>query len=105
MSNANHERPEQQPAGRSAELLLYHLPHCPYCRKVRRAAAELGIELELVDISRDEAARRLLFSARGRATVPVLRIPTTDGFELLPESDDIVAFLRDLDRAPRAVAA
>ena len=47
----------------------------------------------------------MLLAARGRATVPVLRIPTDDGFELLPESDDIVAYLRAGTLASQSVAA
>jgi glutaredoxin len=77
-------------------LSLYHLPYCPYCHKVRRAAAALGIELELRDISNDRAARRMLNKKLGRSTVPVLRIETRGGVELLPESDDIVAYLQDI---------
>lgn len=75
-------------------LSLYHLPACPFCLKVRRAADTLGIELRLIDISRDRAAREHLRAARGRTTVPVLSIPTDDGEQLLPESNDIVAYLR-----------
>ena len=77
-------------------LALYHLPTCSYCIKVRREADRLGIELDLIDISRDPAARQVLLDWRGRATVPVLSIPTDDGVELLPESDDIVAYLREV---------
>ena len=84
---------------------LYHLPYCGYCRKVRRAADELGIPLQLIDIRSDRSARELLLMARGQTTVPVLRIPTADGFELLPESDDIVAFLRDRARERQRAAA
>ena len=73
---------------------LYHLPLCPYCLKVRRAAARLGIDLRLVDVSEQPAARQRLLAARGRATVPVLAIATEAGEDLLPESDDIVEYLR-----------
>lgn len=94
---------------------LYHLPTCPFCRRVRRAAAELDIPLQLVDISEDPAARGLLMMTRGRTTVPVLRVdeaaraagasPPADkvidlpgGDQLLPESADIIEFLRDVHR-------
>lgn len=79
---------------------LYHLPGCPFCLKVRRAAAELGIGLTLIDVSEDRDARAYLIEKRGRATVPVLAIPVEDssgeGVVLLPESDDIIAYLRSL---------
>jgi glutaredoxin len=61
---------------------------------VRRAAAELGLELALVDLNEDSTARSVLLQARGRATVPVLRIPKDNGDLFLGESTDIVAFLR-----------
>ena len=56
-------------------MTLYHRKWCPYCIRVRRAADRLGIELRLVDIGREPAARDMLIAARGRATVPVLEIP------------------------------
>lgn len=80
---------------------LYHLAWCPYCLKVRRAADRLGIDLDLIDISRTPGARDRLVDELGRGTVPVLAIPTDDGERLLPESDDIVAFL---ERAASAAA-
>ncbi|MEM7158677.1 MAG: glutathione S-transferase N-terminal domain-containing protein [Myxococcota bacterium] len=89
----------------TATLSLYHLRTCPFCLKVRRAAAELGIELELIDIAADPAARRRLLDARGRTTVPVLSIPSEDGETLLPESDDIVAYLRRHVATLRSTAA
>ncbi len=74
---------------------LYHLPYCGFCHKVRRAASRLGIELELRDITANHVARRFLMKTLGRTTVPVLCIETPDGIELLPESDDIVAYLEE----------
>ena len=79
---------------------LYHLPGCPYCRRVRRAAAALGIELDLIDVSRDADALQLLWRRRGRATVPVLRI----GDELLGESADIIAYLEAVAERQAEVA-
>lgn len=78
------------------ELTLFHLRGCPYCHKVRRAAHRLGIPLQLVEVREQPWARELLLAARGRATVPVLRITDVDGVSLLPESDDIVAYLERL---------
>ena len=77
-----------------ARFVLYELPTCPFCIRVRRAAQELNIPLELVDIRKDPQARERLIEANGRSTVPVLGIPTPDGERLMPESRDIIAFLR-----------
>lgn len=89
-----------------APLTLYHLGYCPYCQKVRRAAAELGIDLALVDVDEEPAARQYLIDHLGRSTVPVLGIPTESGEQLLPESDDIVVYLRANAKhlTPRRVA-
>lgn len=78
----------------NAPLSLYHLSYCPFCHKVRRAAAELGIELNLIDIAESPEAREHLRAERGRTTVPVLSIPAAQGEILLPESDDIIAYLQ-----------
>lgn len=80
---------------RSNHLALYHFDTCPFCRIVRRAAKELGVELELRDIFDDPQHRRALIAERGRATVPVLLITSDDGTEeWMPESRDIIDYLR-----------
>lgn len=73
-------------------LTLYHLESCMYCKRVRRATAALGVEVELRDIERDPQARAALLEAMGRTTVPVLHI---EGERWLPESADIVRYLYD----------
>lgn len=77
-------------------LTLYQMPFCPYCVDVRRAAEELGIELHYVDVGRDREARNMLYERRGRGTVPVLGIPEDGGERLMGESQDIIAYLRDV---------
>ena len=54
----------------------------------------LGVDVELRDIFQHPEHRAALIDARGRATVPVLRITSTDGEDRwMPESRDIVRFL------------
>jgi len=79
---------------RADDLALYHYEGCGYCARVRRALADLDVEVELRDIERDSAHLRALVEARGRRTVPVLRIRHPEGDEWMPESSDIVAYLR-----------
>ncbi len=80
-------------------LSLYHFESCPYCRRVRRALRDLGVEaeVELRDVQRDPEARAALLEATGRPTVPVLRIGSivSSGVEdrWMPESGDIVRYL------------
>ena len=74
-------------------LALYMTPYCPFCHRVQRAIERLGIDVELRDIFADSAHRDALVGARGRATVPVLRIATDEGDRWMPESRDIIRYL------------
>lgn len=69
---------------------LFIMSTCPYCQKVLRYM-EGGIELPLLDITRDPAARERLVEVGGKAQVPCLFI---DGAPLY-ESDDIIAYLKE----------
>jgi glutaredoxin 2 len=53
--------------------------------------------VELLEIFDEPGYRDELVEARGRATVPVLRITAPDGEQrLMPESRDIVRYLKTL---------
>jgi len=76
------------------ELVLYHYRGCSFCAMVTSAIDRLGLNVELRDIFEDRRYRDQLVAARGRATVPVLRITSPDGEERwMPESRDIVHYL------------
>ncbi len=77
-------------------LALYETPFCPFCVRVRRVIAELGIEVESRDTLANPEFRRELLEARGRGTVPVLRrmLPSGES-RWMPESADIIHYLRD----------
>jgi len=80
----------------SDKFQLYHFDGCFFCSVVRDAADDLGVELELRDIYDNPDYKKDLLALRGRQTVPVLRIVTADGgVEWLPESRDIVRYLRE----------
>ncbi len=76
-------------------LALYYTPTCPFCIRVLRVIDELGIAVELRDISSDDQYRAELVEARGRATVPVLRCTSRTRDRWMPESADIIRYLRD----------
>lgn len=79
-----------------AGLALYQYRGCPFCARVRRALARLGIEVELRDTLADRASADELLAATGRRTVPVLRIRAEDGVtRWLPESAEIIAYLEE----------
>ncbi len=77
-------------------LALYHFDGCPYCARVRQAIARLGLDVELRDIRTSRRHWEDLVAARGRRTVPVLKIDAPDGGETwMPESADIVRYLEE----------
>ena len=84
--------PSETPA--DDKLALYHFNSCPFCSMVRANIERLGVEVELRDIFENARYRDELVEARGRATVPVLRISSPNGEERwVPESRDIVSYL------------
>jgi glutaredoxin len=82
-------------SGGRDKLALYHFASCPFCALAREPIERLGVEVELRDIYGDNPQHLdELVAARGRATVPVLRITTPDGEDhWMPESRDIVRYI------------
>lgn len=80
----------------SPHLSLYYYDTCPFCVRVLRSAKHLGVELELRNIIDDRKHRDDLVKARGRGTVPVLRIEDGERDEWMPESRDIIRYLEQL---------
>lgn len=79
------------------KLALYYFPSCPFCQLVLRAIESCGVDVELRDIFERAEYRDELVGARGRATVPVLRITTPKGDDRwMPESRDIVSYLQEV---------
>jgi len=84
--------PSETPA--EDTLALYHFQSCPFCSMVRSNIESLGLDVEMRDILENPEFRDELIEARGRATVPVLRITSPNGEERwMPESRDIVQYL------------
>ena len=79
------------------KLALYYSIRCPFCAIVTSAIDRLGLDIELREIFDDPRDREELVEARGRATVPVLRITSPDGEERwMPESRAIVRYLEEM---------
>ena len=75
-------------------LALYYFPSCPFCKRVLAALDEVGVDVDLRDIHTDGQYWTELVAARGRATVPVLLITSSEGEERwMPESRDIITHL------------
>lgn len=72
-------------------MLLYVRKGCPYCEKVLKAGAELGIAFEERNIS-DSAIATELINRGGKQQVPYL-VDSEKGVEMY-ESEEIVSYLR-----------
>ena len=77
------------------DLALYYYPECPFCQRVLHAIRETGAKVELRHVWDHPPYRAELQAARGRTTVPVLRITGKGTDRWMPESADIVRYLRD----------
>lgn len=83
------------PSQTGDKLALYYYETCPFCQLVLGKIDELGIEVEYRHVKKTPSHREDLVRARGRGTVPVLRIMSADGTDRwMPESRDIVRYLQ-----------
>jgi glutathione S-transferase len=76
------------------DLALYYYDSCPYCHRVMYALEELGVKVAMRNILDEPQHMQDLVAARGRRTVPVLRIRGEAGDQWMPESADIVQYLK-----------
>jgi glutaredoxin len=87
-----HCGPSENPA--ADKLALYYFDGCPFCAMVQREIDELGLDVDLRNIHANSQYFDELVQARGRATVPVLRVTTPEGkHRWMPESRDIISYL------------
>ncbi|MFB6080386.1 MAG: glutathione S-transferase N-terminal domain-containing protein [Haloferacaceae archaeon] len=77
-----------------SELVLYELPGCPYCAKVKETLADLDLDYESRDVPRSHGARTEVEEVSGQTGVPVL-VDEANDVEGMAESDDIVAYLEE----------
>lgn len=77
------------------QLALYQFRTCPFCIKVRKEIARLGMTVEIRDAQHDSGHRAALEAGGGRVKVPCLLIRHDDNQqEWLYESDAIKAWLQ-----------
>ena len=80
----------------SENLALYQFRTCPFCIKVRKEIARLGLNIETRDAQHDQQHRADLEAGGGHIKVPCLKIRQDDGSDQwLYESDDIKAWLQE----------
>jgi len=78
------------------DLVLYQLPACPFCVKVRRTIKRNGLNIELRSINKNEAYREELINQGGKRTVPCLRIEKENKVQWLYESNAIINYLQKI---------
>lgn len=77
------------------QLALYQFSACPFCVKVRKEIARLGLNISKRDAQHNQQYRNELETAGGKIKVPCLRIETSAGdTEWLYESTVIIAYLQ-----------
>jgi glutaredoxin len=77
-------------------LALYQFSACPFCIKVRKEIARLGLNIETRNAQHDPQHRAALEAGGGSVKVPCLKIQQDDGSERwLYESADIKAWLQE----------
>ncbi len=86
-----------------ANIILYQLPSCQYCRKVREVLEQKKIPYTIIDVSPDrkDILRKKLAEKSGVLTVPVLKI----GEKYIGESEEIVKYLEGNETPNRSRAA
>ncbi|WP_027829954.1 glutathione S-transferase N-terminal domain-containing protein [Marinobacter sp. HL-58] len=92
-----HRSPEEQArVDRACEnLALYQFSACPFCIKVRKEMARLGLNIETRDAQHDGTHRQALAAGGGQIKVPCLLIREDNNQERwLYESDDIKSWLQ-----------
>ena len=88
--------PEEQAQVDAAcqQLALYQFRTCPFCIKVRKEIARLGLNIELRDAQLDPAHKQALLEGGGKVKVPCLKLTDDAGQATwLYESDEINRWL------------
>ena len=80
------------------QLALYQFKACPFCIKVRKEMARLGLNIEKRDAQHNKQYRAELAAQGGKISVPCLRITTGSAdspqVQWLYESADIIHYLQ-----------
>ena len=74
-------------------LTLFYKPTCPFCQRVLGEVEEMGIKLNLKDISADSVALEELIEKGGKKQVPFLE--DDERGVTMYESGDIIAYLQE----------
>jgi len=77
------------------KLTLYHMGHCPYCKRVIATINQLKLTVTYKDLDVHEKLRKELVTGGGKQQVPCLLITERGKSDRwLYESQDIIDFLK-----------
>ncbi|MCB5227455.1 glutathione S-transferase N-terminal domain-containing protein [Alishewanella sp. 16-MA] len=94
---------QQQLSQACQQLALYQFAACPFCIKVRKEMARLGLNIQKRDAQHHAEYRQQLLSGGGKVKVPCLQIKDDSGeTQWLYESDAIILHLQSLVTASRS---
>lgn len=97
---------QQQVDAACQQLALYQFAACPFCIKVRKEMARLGLNITRHDAQHHQLHRNELEQGGGIVKVPCLRIESGDGeVQWLYESAAIIAYLQQRFEHSTATAA
>jgi mycoredoxin len=102
-STTQHCDDTKEAAVLSGQLTMYTTPWCGFCRNLKKQLAREGIEVNEVDIERDQAAAQYVMSVNGgNQTVPTVLFP--DGTALTnPSASQVKAQLAAVKAQPSEV--
>ena len=74
-------------------IILYQLPTCPFCARVRAKLEEMDLKFEIINVegNREDPLRKEIFEKSGVPTVPVINI---DG-KWIGDSSKIIQYLEE----------
>ncbi len=85
--------------GVGMKFTLYHMGHCPYCKKVITQIKKLGIEVNYKDLDIHEKLRQELKDGGGKIQVPCLLIEENkQSAQWMYESEAIINFINKLPK-------
>ncbi len=58
-----------------SKIKIYSTPTCTYCIILKKYLTDKGVEVEEVDVSQDEEAKKYMIEKTNQMTVPVTELP------------------------------
>jgi len=73
------------------KLILYNLPGCPYCKRVRDVLDKKGLKYDIKNVPSNRQERKEVIRISGQTDIPVL----VDGDKVIDDDDNIVPYLEE----------